>query len=95
VAETPQAAQLAISIYPNPSSDELEINFINPTSSPISYQVVDVLGTVRAEGSVGDRSSGGTSLMLDVQTLANGLYYLRARNLATGYVASGKFVVER
>jgi hypothetical protein len=90
VAETSQAAQLAISIFPNPSSDELQVSFVNPTSSAISYQVVDVLGTVRVTGEV-----SGAALTLDVQTLANGLYYLRARNAATGYIASGKFVVER
>ena len=78
------------SIVPNPSTEIVGINFINPTSSTISYQVVDVLGTVRAEGEV-----SGNALTLDVQTLANGLYYLRARNAATGFAASGKFVVAR
>ena len=74
----------------NPAIDIVQINFLNPTSSAISYQLVDMLGTVRAEGSV-----SGTALSLDVQALPNGLYYLRARNAATGFIASGKFVVER
>ena len=78
------------SITPNPAMDIVGINFINPSSSVISYRVVDVLGTVRLEGEI-----SGSSLTLDVQTFANGLYYLRAQNVATGSIASGKFVVER
>ena len=78
------------SVQPNPTTDAVQVSFINSTSSPISYQVVDVLGTVRATGEV-----SGTALTLDVHSLPNGLYYLRARNAVTGFVASGKFVVER
>ncbi len=90
VAGTQPLMQLALSIYPNPAEDAIQIYLNDPNSSPISYQVVDVLGTVRAAGEV-----SGTSLTLDVQTLANGLYYVRARNVVTGFVASGKFVIQR
>jgi hypothetical protein len=78
------------SITPNPAMDAVQINFINPTSATISYQVVDVLGTIRAEG-----VASGNALTLDVHSFGNGLYYLRARNAETGVTASGRFVVER
>jgi hypothetical protein len=78
------------SIQPNPASDVVEIGFINPLSSSISYQVMDVLGTVRAEGEI-----SGDKLQLDIHSLTSGLYYLRARNVETGGAVSGKFVIER
>ncbi len=76
------------SISPNPAEEWVKVDFDNSTSSTISYQVLDALGTVRAEG-----EALGNSLMLDTHALPAGLYYVRA-STATGAVASGKFVVE-
>jgi hypothetical protein len=71
------------SIVPNPAADEITVWVATVGDQhaisegghhAISYQVIDVLGTVRAEGEV-----TGEALMLNVHSLANGLYYLRAR----------------
>jgi hypothetical protein len=78
------------SIAPNPAASEVQVSFLNPLFSSISYQLMDVLGTVRAEGEV-----DGDMLTLDVHSLANGLYYLRARDAEMGAVVSGKFMVEK
>jgi hypothetical protein len=78
------------SIAPYPASGVVGISFINPLSSSILYQVIDVLGTVRATGEVSD-----DELALDVHSLANGLYYLRARDEETGIAVSGRFMIER
>jgi hypothetical protein len=78
------------SIVPNPASDVVEISFINPLSSSISYQVIDQLGTVRSEGTM-----TGDDLQLDIHSLPSGLYYLRARDAEAGIAVSGKFMVEK
>ena len=90
------------SIVPNPAADEITIWVATVGGGAavgdhpaISYQVIDVLGNVRAEGEVDDRSSVGDELTLDVHSLANGLYYLRVRDVETGVAVSGRFMVNR
>ena len=80
-------------IFPDPASDEVTVSLTNPSSAPITYEVIDALGLVRAEGEV-----SGTRLVLDVHALASGLYYLRARassGAMGGAAASERFIVER
>ena len=67
------------------------VRFPSSTDSvSISYQVMDVLGAVRAEGEV-----DGDVFTLDVHSLANGIYYLRSQDGTSAAVVSGKFVVEK
>ena len=77
------------SIVPNPSSDAVQISFINPTSSAISYQVLDALGQTRLTG-----VAASTALSLDVSSLPEGVYFFRAAN-GTGFTASSKLVIVR
>jgi len=51
----------------------LQITFINPTSAPISYAVLDALGQTREHGEV-----FGNTLSLDVSRLVPGVYFIRA-----------------
>jgi hypothetical protein len=77
------------SIVPNPSTDAVQISFINPTSSAISYQVFDALGQTRLKGvSISD------ALSLDVSSLPQGIYFFRATN-GSGFSASSKVVIVR
>jgi hypothetical protein len=62
-----------VSIQPNPASGTTQINFINPQSSPISYEVIDALGATRLRG-----VTGGDALTLGVSPLAEGVYFFRA-----------------
>jgi hypothetical protein len=77
------------SIVPNPATDAVQISFINPTSSAISYQVFDALGQTRLKGvSISD------ALSLDVSSLPQGIYFFRATN-GSGFSASSKVVIVR
>jgi hypothetical protein len=78
-----------LSVRPNPASNSVDVDFVNPTSSAISYQVMDALGIVRMEG-----TTNGSALTLDVHSLAAGIYYVRARN-AAGSSTAWKFLVSR
>ena len=77
------------SIVPNPATDAVQISFINPTSSAISYQVFDALGQTHLRGVTGENA-----LSLNVSTLPQGVYFFRATN-ANGFSASSKLVVVR
>jgi hypothetical protein len=77
------------SIVPNPSTDAIQINFINPTSSAISYQVLDALGQTHLSGVTGENA-----LSLDVSSLPQGVYFFRATN-ANGFSVSSKLAIVR
>lgn len=64
-----EAADLQISVYPNPVQDRLMIQFANSTESLFSYQIFNQLGQVVQSGTQTDRS-------IDVQQLTPGLYYV-------------------
>ncbi len=76
-------------IVTNPSTDAVQISFINPTLSAISYQVLDALGQTRLNG-----VAASTALSLDVSALPEGVYFFRATN-GTGFPASSKLVIVR
>jgi hypothetical protein len=76
-------------IEPNPAMDFVQINFINPASAPITYEVINALGQTRASGLL-----DGNSLSLDVSEFAQGVYFIRAANEG-GASVSSKFIVAR
>ncbi len=61
-------SELAVSIYPNPVMDALQIE--NISTKMVSYEVVDNLGRVVLNGEVDSES-------LDVSKLLKGIYYLK------------------
>jgi hypothetical protein len=77
------------SITPNPATGSTQINFINPTSALISYQIIDALGATRLRG-----VTGGEALTLDVSPLAEGVYFFRAFT-PHGISASRKLLILR
>ena len=74
-------------IYPNPASSSIVIHFTGPASAVISYEVIDALGTTRMGG-----ETSADRLSLDIHSLQNGFYTLKARN-AEGRTALGRFMV--
>ncbi len=77
------------SIVPNPAKDAVQISFINPTSSQISYQVFDALGQTRLNG-----VTDGNVFSLDVSSLPAAMYFFRAAN-GSGFSASSKLAIVR
>ena len=77
------------SIVPNPSTGAVQISFINPVPSAISYQVFDAFGQTHLSGVTGENA-----LSLDVSSLPQGIYFFRAAN-GTGFTASSKLVIVR
>ncbi len=76
-------------IVPNPSTDVVQISFINPTSSAISYQLFDALGQTRMSG-----VTASNALSLDVSSLPEGIYFFRATN-GSSFSASNKLAIVR
>jgi hypothetical protein len=77
------------SIQPNPASGAVQINFINPASALVSYEVIDALGSTRLRG-----ATAANALSLDVTMLPQGVYFFRAW-AAIGIASSKQFVIMR
>jgi hypothetical protein len=76
------------SIVPNPARDEIQISILRKSSEPIAFELYDVLGKrVVKKASLEARST------LDVSTIPEGTYYLRAS--ASGEVQTRRIVIER
>ncbi len=92
VAETSStAAELPISIFPNPARDEFTVSFAKPegVADGLQAELFDVLGRV----AIPVQGVRGTSLQLDVSGVPDGVYYLRASS--GGVTASKRLVIRR
>ena len=78
------------SILPDPAGEQVRIVFDNPLQRAVTYQVVDALGTLRAEG-----ETAAAALTLDVSALPGGMYFVRATDRISGTSAVAKFFVQR
>jgi len=63
-----------ITLFPNPTQDEVTINFALTESKSLSYQVVDIYG--RKIITTSPKIYGTTQTSLDMSTVAAGIYYV-------------------
>ncbi len=85
-----EANQLALGIFPNPASDQVQIHFGALPSGGGRYRMWDVTGRIVTEGPV---SGGADVLQLSCSNLTTGVYAVEI--LAEGLRGSGKVVVIR
>lgn len=78
-----------ISVFPNPTNDNITVNFNSTFSGKLLIETVDVLGR-----SVGSNyfsiNDGSNELNLNVKELANGAYYLKISSEEGGFSESKK-----
>lgn len=82
---------LGVSIYPNPANSHLNIALPDATQN-YSIRLMDAAG--RILGHLQHQEGSGAQATLDVQPLANGIYYLRIQN-GQGQFSQLRFVVAR
>jgi thiol-disulfide isomerase/thioredoxin len=70
----------AIELFPNPVTDELNIQFILIENQLLQLGVYDLLGKKQLMLEESQLMNGKNQLSLDVSVLKNGLYYLRIEN---------------
>lgn len=82
---------LAVSIYPNPASDQIRITLPDLTE-PVTAQVVDVYGSLITEFAM-EPNGSMSDVQLDVRQWAAGVYFIQ---ISQGrYHQSEKFVISR
>ena len=75
-----------ISIYPNPTSELLNVNFTLSEPSDIEFSIVDVIGKVLISAPNKSFASGINTYQFDLKVLESGVYFLRlesGRNQST------------
>lgn len=81
----------SISVFPNPATDVMMVNFTATENSAYSFNVVDLLGKVVASDRF-DAVSGENTYRLNVSNITPGVYMLEVKGATTEMV---KFVVTK
>jgi hypothetical protein len=79
--------QLAISIFPNPTSDNLQVSYNLPTSTSVLVNMYDVTGKLVKSESKGLQYVGQQTININVSDLARGTYTLVLRTAVGKSVA--------
>lgn len=66
-----------VHVFPNPADDNLNLEYELVKSGSFSYEVIDVIGRMIVSMNLGIQSAGKHSLLLDVTSLAGGIYFIK------------------
>ena len=69
-------AEESVSVYPNPAQTSTTIDLEITEAADVSYQVIDMLGRVVANQSIGQNLSGSVTHSVDVSDYDNGTYLI-------------------
>jgi hypothetical protein len=74
ISDIKQSFNQDFSIYPNPASSSVTLNFHLQTQSKIQLIVIDIKGQIVIQNDPGNLPSGENEIQLDISALQNGLY---------------------
>lgn len=74
------ASNVKVSLYPNPTSNILNVDITMLTESMVNIQMVDLTGKVVKEISNSVLPLGSSSMQLETSDLSNGIYFLRVNS---------------
>lgn len=63
-----------VNIYPNPTNNQITIDFNLLDATEVSLEILDAIGRVVASHNIGNLPNGFQSITLNVANLSNGLY---------------------
>ncbi len=71
------AKEIDLSVYPNPATDNLFINFDLKQTETVNVQVTDIKGAVVKQVMNANPVNGKQSMSINLSDLANGMYFVR------------------
>ena len=92
IAENGSNMFTELSIYPNPATTDLRINYDLLSSSEVSLELIDMMGRSVLQKDLGKQITGRQQVDLDVRSLSKGVY--TAVLTTSGNAISHKLVVE-
>ncbi|MBN1199089.1 MAG: T9SS type A sorting domain-containing protein, partial [Bacteroidales bacterium] len=90
IDQSVQCPGVQVQVYPNPLSDNVNVEFEVTKPSRASIQILNAVGNIVWENDFGNQSSGKHTIHLDIHHLAFGLYMIR---LQTGEQSVVKRIV--
>jgi hypothetical protein len=82
-----------LSVYPNPSSDKIEVKFNMPADAKnISFVIFDVLGNKVSETSLNGNAGTAT---IRVSEFNNGMYIYSMQSENAGILNTGRFIIAK
>jgi len=83
----------AVSLFPNPATDEINVYFTLNNSTDVSVEIIDLNGRVIESHLLNNTTSGFNSTILNVSNYANGVYSLLIR--ANNSLMTQKLVISK
>ena len=80
-------------VYPNPTTDNVFLNYEMPVAAKINFVIVDALGKVVAKENIGLRTQGTYTENIDVSNLNSGIYFV-ALEVAGKFVQSKSLIID-
>jgi hypothetical protein len=71
------ASQIGLSLYPNPSNDQTQLNFVLDKKASIAIDLIDVLGRNVMNVYSGELQPGEHNPIINLNQLTNGVYTVR------------------
>ena len=84
------ADELALSVFPNPASDKIELNYTLKNTNPVIADVYDIKGNKVLSIARGIQIAGAQKLAIDINQLASGSYNVVLK--ASGSSVTSKFI---
>jgi hypothetical protein len=72
-----QHADFQLSVYPNPANEKLTVNYNLNQSSEVNIDIYNLIGSKIKSIPFGKQSLGNQQLIIETETLNNGIYFLR------------------
>lgn len=73
-------AELALNVYPNPTTNKIHIDYSIDNSSNILIQIVGVSGQIIKELNLSSQEKGRHTEIIDLKKLPNGVYFCKVQN---------------
>jgi hypothetical protein len=66
-----------LSIFPNPFTNQLAVEFDLETSEEVTVELVDIVGRILHSENLGKRTAGENKYFIETEKLAKGAYILK------------------
>ncbi|HCS21430.1 MAG TPA: hypothetical protein DIW47_12865 [Bacteroidetes bacterium] len=79
VPEGEAKADFQLKVYPNPATDQITVQYVLSESSPLSFEVYNLLGVRVNEVAVDSQDPGEQSATIDLVGLGEGIYFIKMK----------------
>lgn len=79
VSEVEAKADFQLKVYPNPAIDQITVQYVLSESTPLGFEVYDLLGVKVKEVALETQAPGEQTTTIDLDGLGEGIYFIRMK----------------